>query len=445
MGFNNSNRTWIYYNDFDGSYRNSFRRLDYPSKGVNGISHVADKVLIDNTFDATTKRIGVGHSMGGLVIKELIRKNPNTYGGFITIGTPHRGSRIANAVDNGKTTQFFKDINSKLMNPVRVGSKISFLDFIDLKLWIISPRWVLIVKDIIAYTGIFVTYQLSIGSEVFYDIANDLIVNFVPVLIDKEFAPPPLRNDLKVGSAFTKSLESMTGITGDKNFPMVTIYGEEKDRALYRLIGGRNDEDEVLDLFNSITNTYFIVSTAYYTAAAIDAVIGGVNWWNPFGWYSIAKSAANAWAGSLFNDTGHYLKNNIHNEWSYLIGAYRTEHKSYSYYKWVCTQVDRSHPNFNYWNNRYNDNDADLWASGFCTQGEMRRVTVHYTENIRESSDGLLNKTTQTDLDTDLHLRAEGANHLEQTKHKNVKDRLRQLFNGELVRQSKRSKYFKLK
>ena len=79
----------------------------------------------------------------------------------------------------------------------------------------------------------------------------------------------------------------------------------------------------------------------------------------------------------------------------------------------------------------------------------MRKITLRYTRYIRESSDGLLHKTTQTALPGALPLYAEEANHLEQTKHENVRDRLYQIFNGELIKTyphyQKQLEYFKLK
>ena len=78
----------------------------------------------------------------------------------------------------------------------------------------------------------------------------------------------------------------------------------------------------------------------------------------------------------------------------------------------------------------------------------MRKVTVSWTVYIREYSDGLLHKTTQTALPGALKLDAQEANHIEQTKHYNVRERLEQAFEGRIpeapYRYKAKYEYFKL-
>ena len=447
-GLNGNWTTWNYYNDLDYKYYSAnFRNIDYKSKGT--INTIADKIYKDNNYKNKSSRIGVGHSMGGLLIKQLVKNDANAYGGFITIGTPHAGARIANALDNGRAKDFFKRTKNKIMTPVTLGFWLTTLDLIDLSKWSFSPAWLYNFKDFFNILGAGFSGLGALVTGAFYIVGDVLIDVFLPIIINKFAGAGGLRNDLKENSALTNSLTDIRSITGKYNIPMIAIYGEERDRAMYRLIAGKTNENEMLGTFTSITNVYFAISTVCYTNATINAVVAGYNFWNPWAWYYAAKAAAGYYVGYRFNDSGHYLKNDIHSDWSTLIGAYRTEERSYTYVEWDCPKQEYRGRD-DHWSNDYRTND-DIYFNGPCYRGQRRKVTVSWTVYIRESSDGLLHKTTQTALPGALKLDAQGANHLEQTKHPNVKERLEQIFNGDIPEirlskwQKKKYEYFKLK
>ncbi|MCP3921461.1 MAG: alpha/beta hydrolase [Desulfobacterales bacterium] len=55
----------------------------------------------------------IAHSMGGLVSRAFIHKNPNTVNGLVTLGTPHKGSPLA---DNFEWAGFFMNATEAISN-----------------------------------------------------------------------------------------------------------------------------------------------------------------------------------------------------------------------------------------------------------------------------------------------------------------------------------------
>lgn len=78
--------------------------LDYPTskhqmeKLTNDYLHQA---LLNNNAPAATKLHFVGHSMGGIIARHYIAKyKPDNLGRVVTLGTAHRGSELADSVNN---------------------------------------------------------------------------------------------------------------------------------------------------------------------------------------------------------------------------------------------------------------------------------------------------------------------------------------------------------
>lgn len=71
------------------------------------ISLLQKKRSLNNSFSI------IAHSMGGLVSREYIYNNPNTVNGLVTLGTPHKGSPLA---DSFKWAGFFMGAKKAIDN-----------------------------------------------------------------------------------------------------------------------------------------------------------------------------------------------------------------------------------------------------------------------------------------------------------------------------------------
>ena len=121
-GLGEDGTTWdIYDNLFDAE-----RQIDGRSREYNdgaGVAAFANAVNngITTDFPGTSGpgciNIGVGHSLGGLAIRELDRTrtgNNRRLGGLITIGTPNDGAPIVNSIQNGDVTDVMNDACERL-------------------------------------------------------------------------------------------------------------------------------------------------------------------------------------------------------------------------------------------------------------------------------------------------------------------------------------------
>ena len=82
--------------DFAEQRRMESTRPDLMSASLRGVREMAGRV-IDSTFETRGDRtIGVGHSMGGVVFREIAaRESPDHLDAMVTIGSPLNGAPVA--------------------------------------------------------------------------------------------------------------------------------------------------------------------------------------------------------------------------------------------------------------------------------------------------------------------------------------------------------------
>ena len=86
--------------------------IDYDTIGES-VEHVLDEANseIDNCIKPATKLHFVGHSLGGLVIKNYLASHPNfatdyNLGEVVMVGTPNKGSEVADRLANHMVMNF---------------------------------------------------------------------------------------------------------------------------------------------------------------------------------------------------------------------------------------------------------------------------------------------------------------------------------------------------
>lgn len=95
--------------------------IDYDTIGES-VEHVLDEANseIDNCIKPATKLHFVGHSLGGLVIKNYLASHPNfatdyNLGEVVMVGTPNKGSEVADRLANHMVMNFDGGIGKALM------------------------------------------------------------------------------------------------------------------------------------------------------------------------------------------------------------------------------------------------------------------------------------------------------------------------------------------
>ena len=91
---------------------------NFEHNSASGISAAAadarDKTIGKSPGHIRSADIGIGHSMGGLTVREMDRQaiqgnQEKMFGGFIALGAPNQGSKLVQSFNNGAVNNFLSD------------------------------------------------------------------------------------------------------------------------------------------------------------------------------------------------------------------------------------------------------------------------------------------------------------------------------------------------
>lgn len=140
-GLNDNAAVWrIYEPTFEAQRRMNATAHEYNNASVVGVR--TSETFLENRIGGTQNYL-IGHSMGGLVARELERQTPIEVNAIITIGTPNNGAFVATNVRNGMARNLInRAINDLSTGPVSEGKSIisNILSFTGIPGWLAS-RW----------------------------------------------------------------------------------------------------------------------------------------------------------------------------------------------------------------------------------------------------------------------------------------------------------------
>lgn len=346
---------------------------------LNGVAGMAVDVRDGTRGRAGNRTIGIGHSMGGLALREMDQNVARGHvGGVITVGSPLNGSRIINAWQNGEVNGYI----SHAINELEKGPKRQFF-----------------ITYAIVNTGLRVFTGRDLG-----EIVQDAALDGVPIVLLEGASP----NDMREGSGYMNRARNYT-----TNTPRISIYGNENSPVHFRVASTAAGEPD--DHFPSIIRTARGVYNAFYIKNAA----------TPFNIINIFR--ATAWKAGR-----DFLDNESEKGWNNLIGATRTESVrscvtelicDYGYYYGTCSEIGQSDP------------AAGQRCRDACWQETCRTYTTRYNQ----PSDGILHESTQLGQSTratrsnwnpNATFEAVGANHNEYDQHPGTEARLNRIFDG---------------
>lgn len=368
-GLNSDNNFWANLNTiFHQERRMTGTNRTYATG--QGILVFANDIISRNA--GSTSTIAIGHSMGGVALREINRSHPNFFGGVITFGAPLDGARIVNSYQNGA----FGNVILNATNQLVAGPKSQFYT-----------------------TYVIVNYAVknnaNWGGADLAEIPRRLIMDDL--------------NNLMNGQSATDLAENSTYNSGIKNFyssiPKINVYGNENAPVMQRIASssvsdGQNDTD-VIQLIDLAKNQYKLWVNSNLAQAFMDP-LHAVKYW----------TRANAWQKGF-----DYLNSTVESDWANLIGSTRTETTTYTYQDYVCDDGGISN------NNQMQRIEPACWQT----------VTTTYTQNIIEPSDGLIHKSSQTGSKSSWHgtaVEALGVNHMEMGNHAETRRILNNIFDG---------------
>ncbi len=449
-GMGDDGEVWDYADSLAARYNVERRTPTYET--FEGINTAVDSLNSMITINNANREIIIAQSLGGLVAKQMLRNNRNAYGGLITIGTPHLGAKAANVLNNGGLDRLADLASNKLIaGPNQSVGAIPFYgDLIE------AIRFVAEVLNIISF-DLLCKWLEAVGVSkdildiVFHRGAVKVVAKLIKDSFNKYYEKQSSEtlNDLAEGSQIIRDLDDYAKANMRPwELPTVAIWGNEKSPATLRMVGSSReigDEEAPVRIVSVFGDLYHDLATLHYAKATIQAaIVAGLSWWhwyNPWVWYTAYRSYRNFRAAPLYREGGHFLKKDLITDMNYLIGAYRTEKRSYTNWEYKCVEWKGKNLEMpdelneiegDMWNNNYEAENAGYHndIGSVCTRYEWKRVTHYYTQYIREGSDGLLHKTTQTALPGATVFPADEVNHLEETSHPEVRRILIDIFDG---------------
>ena len=303
----------------------------------NGVGGMATDIQNQIGGTAGGTALGICHSMGWVAGRQLDVRNTGLFGGIITFGSPLRGARIANNVNNGVANDYVCNAVSQL----RKGPFRQFAPIPQIALQVFG------IRDIDNFVGNMVIQQQR----------TDLSLT------------PATANDLSEESGYNQQFYGNSTPT-----PKLVYWGNEVSPVHVRLFAGSVDIDEeaAVNSFNGVRQFYGAARDINYTLRWVFPLAFPL-----YNWYG------NGWA-----DGYDYLRDQSENEWSNLIGAGYSYTQPVTYYEYIGTD-------FTGYDDCVNNANGDPNQIQTCESTYFRWVTRDITFYVRDPSDGLVPRRSQ--------------------------------------------------
>lgn len=351
-GLGGTSASWEHYKALFDQERN-INSLKTSYNTSNGIDLAANEVVVSmNNFlgndNKNAQNLGIGHSMGGVMIRDVDKMYSNNgkyFGGIITVATPNNGAPIANSLINGDVQSAAQDAANKLTDgPVSQ---------------ILPLPW-----------GILSNLTTDVLSNKF--ITNDLVQSL--------WGSPTTNAELMVGSDKMNSINSYYS-----TIPKIAVLAEETSPVHWRLFSTQmyGEDQTFVQTVNSARNVYngFYV---YNTSLAIVSCIFG--FFSPAVW---AVTAASTYRATQWVKGRNWIDDS-ENVWSSLIKTSRIEQQPYVIEDWVpcdpqyplqSTSLLKNAPEDCYewvWRTVYRDVSVNYPSDGFLPiySQELQGVTA---------------------------------------------------------------------
>ncbi len=385
-GFNDNADFWKRYDNIFESER-KIHGLRNTYNTSRGLSHAAKDVKdsmigLPNGGADSPKNIAIGHSMGGLMVREVDRIS-SRFGGIITVTAPNYGAPIANAIDDGSVHSALK----------RAGNKI--------KAGPISEASILPWEIVVGLNTV------DICKYFIHDIYTDYL----------EEAPLTLK-DLKTGSNVVNRINNY-----NSTIPRISIWAEENSPVHWRTVSSKiyGNDTRLVDKINDARGVYNAMMHHNQARAVANS------FWNPILAAKYSYKARQWKKGRDWIDDSETI-------WCSLIKTSRAEQETYWIEVWVPCDPPYPAPEAMETTTAQAtalapDPDCGEWQWRQCT----RTVMVNYP------SDGLLPQYTQEleDVPVNNRYKIEGANHIEVGNMSNssqgdlTRDKFNEIFNRE--------------
>lgn len=389
-GLNSKGSDWSKWEQLFTQERRLFDRTyagqPYTYDTKVGVAETALNVRFSYTPDNRT--IYLGHSMGGVVGREVDVNYPNSFGGIVTFGSPLDGAKISNSVASGEADGFIANgVNKIAQGPVR---------------------------------------QLGIVTYIIWGlVADDVIKSIKDKAIKINITTDKGAQDLQEWSTYMNS-GIRNAITST---PKIHVYGNEQSPVLWRFATSAQNFTSGSAAFN---DTYYVdfANTAgdvYEAAMWINyGLAAAVGWWT-FGIGAIYY----IWVADGWADGKNWWRYDSESGWNSLIGSnsYAYRAINYSTFDYIefnqCMYGGGGYNYGSYTYNRYND----------CVTLATSYYTYYYYSPVNGQSDGFIKAPSQTGYNSNwsnnaVSIEALGVNHIEMLDNDKIQVIMNGIFDG---------------
>ncbi len=388
------------------NYRINSSGFTYPTN--QGIPAYADRIRNGSYPFRGTRTIAIGHSMGGVAIREADRDNASLYGGMITFGTPLDGARIANEVITGGVDRFVtQSLDNLRRGPISSAARSKWQVFIDA------------VNDAVTGGGLSVIIRTFTSSAIL-DITENLTGGFQQAITNTFDPNNPSVRDLAEGSTYFNTIRNYSN-----SKPKIFAWGDEISPVHARMFASSITEDT--NFANLILTAYNTVGNGYRTAG--DGINTG---WFPWCWNSCRdrkRREKEAWYVGA-----DYLERGWEVAWNQLTDARFLERYTTRERVYECIGLNELDfiPLIN------NDCNQPQRISGRVARADCNNCrwvyrTVTRTRWVNQPSDGFIKRDSQIGSISawgGQAARLPGVNHLEMGIHPETNELLTRAFDG---------------
>ena len=362
-----------------------------------GLPAYADLLRGGSASIRGSRTIAIGHSMGGIAIREADRDDPSLYGGMITFGSALDGARIANEVIAGTPIDRFVDnsVENMRRGPIATAARSKWRTFID---GVNSTLKGDLLSELVR----------TLASGALLDITEDMTGGFNEA-IRNNFAPDgPSVRDLAENSAYFNTIR-----TYSNSKPKIFAWGDENSPVQVRMMVSSITLDN--NFANILITGYNQVAIAYRSTANGINTNGGVLCWKSC--QDSRRREKEAWiAGADYLERGWELA------WNQLTGARFLETYTTTERVYECDGTSPLEPQ---------PISGDCDYTGDCDNCGWVDKRVTRTRWVNQPSDGLIKQSSQTGAISrwgGVPARLPGVNHMEMGVHPETHDLLVRAF-----------------
>ncbi|MGM0946325.1 MAG: hypothetical protein ACQEW9_14165 [Bacteroidota bacterium] len=381
-GLNDNSTAWQHYASiFEAERRMNSSRPSYPSS--SGVT--ASTSFVSSFIPVNSQNIGIGHSMGGVVLRNLDRVSPPSsrrINGLITVATPNAGAGIANSFDE----QSLFSARDKACRDMGAGPDAELFGIY----WNIASA------------------PLQLGLGTFVTIDNICNLAFSNKALEGFAGSPIARADLKMGSQTLSQIDNFS-----PSIPRLTMIAEENRPVHWRMLSStltRNNSSPSDQLFPDVMTGVEVIYTGFFVARTAGTIVNAIlGFINPA---LFAKAAINAHKAVQWKKGVDWL-NDSETIWNGLTKASRNETETYWAWSWIpCETIPGKQLLID---DVGRDRDESCGEWGWVER--TRQVMVHY------ASDGFIPSYSQdiASLPASNRYFIRGANHIEVLNMSNSK------------------------